>query len=158
MHVLNVHKRKYDLPKKEIAKMLKTLASTNDQVWPKEKWPKMKLQKGLSEGSKGGHGPIGYYVQSITEDEVVFKFTKPKGFNGVHKFNLTEISETSSELKHTIDIHIKGKALLLWHFGIRSLHDALIEDGMDKIHNKIMGQSKTTKWSLWVKVLRSILK
>jgi len=159
VRILNVHKRVFNLSKDKITELINTLSSPSDKVWPKEKWPKMKLDNGLSPGSKGGHGPIKYFVESHSlGKQVVFKFTRPKGFNGVHKFDINELSTNKTELVHTIDMEAKGKALLLWYTGVKWLHNALIEDGLDKIHNNIENDSKKTKWNLWVRILRVALK
>ena len=94
----------------------------------------------------------------MPDKEVVFRFTKPKGFHGVHKFDLIALDNQHTKVVHTIDMKAQGLALLQWHLAIRWLHDALIEDGLDKIHTKVTGESKRTPWNLWVKFLRSILK
>ncbi|MEM9548464.1 MAG: hypothetical protein AAGA77_20940 [Bacteroidota bacterium] len=159
MQILNVHKRTFYVPIEDITDLLSTIASENDLIWPKGKWPKMKLNNGLKEGSKGGHGPIRYFVESyIPNKTLVFRFTQPKGFKGVHKFELNTLDHQKTELVHTIEMEARGFALLQWYFGIRWLHDALIEDGLDKMHNHITGDSKRTTWNLWVKILRSVLK
>ena len=51
-------------------------------------------------------------------------------------------------------MNTKGRATLIWILGIRSLHNALIEDGFDKIENNFLGNQKSTEWSFWVKFLR----
>jgi len=119
----------------------------------------MKMDNGLDEGSRGGHGPIGYFVEShIPGQQIVFRFTKPNGFNGVHKFDIVEIESTKTELVHTIEMNVKGVALFQWFLVIKWLHNALIEDGLDKLHNTLTGDTKVAKWNIWVRILRAILK
>jgi hypothetical protein len=77
-----------------IAALFKTLASKNDKILATDKWPPMILDNGLQVGSKGGHGPIKYTVQEFKPDEFIqFAFTRPKGFNGFHKFEMTRLNE-----------------------------------------------------------------
>lgn len=155
MKVLNVHKRIINKPKKEVSEILKTLATENDKIWPKEKWPPMKFKTGIKIGAKGGHGPIRYSVEKYNPNEIIqFRFSKPNGFNGIHKFEINELSNEKTEIKHTIDMNTVGKGTLIWIFGIHSLHNALIEDGFDKIENYFLEDQKSTEWNFWVKFLR----
>ncbi len=117
----------------------------------------MKFKDGLKVESSGGHGPIGYKVLESNDDLMVFQFEKPKGINGIHKFEITKLTKESTELRHTIDIETNGLTSLLWIIGIRPLHDALIEDAFDKVENRYLKQQKKTKWSLWVKLIRAVL-
>lgn len=47
-----------------------------------------------------------------------------------------------------------GKATLIWTFAIRILHNALIEDGFDKLENNFSDKQKSTEWNFWVRFLR----
>ena len=158
MQVLNIHKRIIIQPKDKIADLFETLATREDKVWPIPAWPRMKLDRGLEKGSKGGHGPVRYTVLDYTPREFIqFKFTSPKGFHGVHQFELSTLVPDQTELKHTIKMKTAGSGTLAWIFAIRWLHDALVEDALDKVENHFGGEKKKTKWNLWVKILRSIL-
>ncbi|MEP7252926.1 MAG: hypothetical protein ABI683_11125, partial [Ginsengibacter sp.] len=120
MKVINIHKRVINQPKAEIAKLFETLATENDMMLATDKWSPMKLDNGLRVGSKGGHGKIGYTVQEyIPGESVHFKFTKPKKFNGFHKFEISEMGNNATEIKHTIDANISGTAIFLYPIAIR---------------------------------------
>ncbi len=155
MKVLNIHKRTLNQPKNKISELLATLSTENDRIWPKEKWPEMKFKNGIQVGAKGGHGPIRYSVEKYNTNEIIqFRFSNPKGFNGIHKFELKELTNQKTEIKHTIDMNTTGKGTLIWFFAIRSLHNALIEDGFDKLENKFSDNQKSTEWNLWVRFIR----
>lgn len=159
MKVLNVHTRELDQPKEKIEELFATLATDNDMMLANDKWSPMILDKGLTVGSKGGHGPIRYSVKEFVPDELVeFQFYKPKGFIGTHRFEINELNTNKTELKHIVDMKIIGPALLSWPLAIRWLHDAFIEDAFDKVENHFSGQAKRTRWSAWVKILRKLLK
>lgn len=159
MKVLNVHKRTINRPKEKIAKLFSTLATDNDMLLATHKWSPMILDNGLSIGSKGGHGPIRYSVNKFVPGTMVeFEFSRPKGFIGIHRFEINELDATKTELKHIIDMKIVGPALLSWPLAIRWLHDAFIEDAFDKVENHFSNDNKRTEWSLWVKILRKLLK
>lgn len=159
MKVLNVHDRVINAPKSTLTNLLSTLSRDDDKVWPHEKWPRLRLDKGLQVGSKGGHGPIRYTVTHCdVTSRVQFTFSRPIGFDGFHMFELEEIDADRTHIRHTIDMNTSAAATVLWLTGIRWLHDALIEDGLDKIENLVNQSSIKTRWSPWVKILRSILK
>jgi hypothetical protein len=64
MVVVNVHERMLDASITEIGKLIDTLASAEDKLWPRDRWPAMKFDRPLSVGAVGGHGPIRYTVES----------------------------------------------------------------------------------------------
>jgi hypothetical protein len=155
LKVLNIHKRILNQPKSKVSELIKALSSENDKIWPKGKWPAMKFEGGIQVGAKGGHGPIRYTVEKYNPNEIIqFRFSRPKGLNGIHKFEIRELGDNQTEIKHTIDMNTEGKGTWLWLLAIRSLHDALIEDGFDKLENNFPGEVKSTEWSGWVKFLR----
>ncbi len=159
MKVTNIHKRVITQPKANIAELFKTLSSENDMMLATDKWSPMILDNGLSVGSKGGHGPIKYTVKDFKPDNFIqFEFTEPKGFNGFHKFEISELNNNSTELKHIIDMNTEGLATLKWTFAIRWLHDAYIEDAFDKVENHFTTDKKNSEWTIWVKLLRKALK
>jgi len=159
MKVLNIHHRIIHQPKAVVAELLKTLATKEDKVWPQEKWPAMRFKEGLVEGAKGGHGPIRYFVKSIVpEESIEFEFMKPTGLVGIHKFEMKEVGDGQTEIKHTIDMKTNLIGTVQWNTFIRVLHDALIEDAFDKVENHFSPQKKKTPWNRRVKFLRKILK
>lgn len=156
MKVINVHKRIIQQPISKIGELLATLSSDNDKVVATDKWPPVKLDKGLLVGSKGGHGFIKYFVTDYQPNKsITFQFTL-KGFNGFHKFELTELNPNTTELSHTIDMNTKGSMVIKWILAIRWLHDAFIEDALDRVESHFLGTAKNTEWSLWVKFLRKL--
>ncbi len=143
MKVINKHKRTISQPIQKIALLFKTLAT--------DKWPPMKLDKGLQEGSKGGHGPIRYHVIDYQEGKSIkFQFDRPLGFDGYHKFELTSLEADVTELTHTIDMTTAGFGTIKWLFAIRWLHDAYIEDAFDKVENYFTTVKKKSEWRWWV--------
>ncbi|MCD4846750.1 MAG: hypothetical protein K8R76_01005 [Candidatus Aegiribacteria sp.] len=159
MKVTNIHKRIINQPEENISKILDTLSSNNDLLWPKEKWPPMVFKKGLVEGATGGHRPIRYSIKKYVPGNLIeFDFMKPDGFKGIHKFEITEIEKDKTELKHTISMTLSGKGMLTWYFAIKWLHDALLEDCMDKAENNFLTEKMHSDWNLWVLFLRRIFR
>lgn len=159
MKVLNIHSREINQPKAKILDLFNTLSQKDDKMWPLEKWPAMKFKDGLKENSVGGHGPIRYKVVNYDPmGYIEFQFIKPDGFDGNHTFEITDLIDGKTEIKHTIDMEATGLGTLSWCIGIRWLHDALIEDAFDKIENQLCHNEKHSAWNLWVKILRRIMK
>jgi hypothetical protein len=156
--ILNIHERNLNQPKARVWQLFETLASDNDLVIATNRWPRMKLDNGLNVGSKGGHGSIGYTIVEYKPVELIkFQFTKPSGFYGFHKFEITEVAEGETKLKHTIDMETSLKGYLLWTLAIRSLHDAFMEDAFDKVENHFTKTKKVSEWRVSVKFLRKVL-
>ncbi|NNK89051.1 MAG: hypothetical protein HKO89_00435 [Saprospiraceae bacterium] len=136
-----------------------TLSTQEDKLWPKENWPKMIFKDGLEIGSEGSHGPIRYKVLEYEKSgRIVFEFKKPNGFNGIHKFEISEIDPENTLIEHTIDMTTSGFGTIKWLLAIRSLHDALIEDAFDKIQEHFDHDYQKAEWSPWVRTLRAIFK
>ena len=91
------------------------------------------------------------------EKSITFQFDLT-GFNGFHRFDITELESNKTELSHIIDMTTTGSATLKWALAIRWLHDAYIEDAFDKVENHFTKDKKNTKWNLWVRTLRIIMK
>ena len=158
MRVLNHHSRRLKHSNAAVGERLDTLSGREDRLWPHERWPRMVFDRSLVVGATGGHGPIRYLVEGYDPGrEVVFRFTAPKGFFGTHSFRV-EAVEGGCELHHTIDMKVSGPALLSWPLIFRPLHDALLEDALDKVEASL-GESR---WSMrdlppFVRFLRRIL-
>lgn len=159
MRVINSHKRIINQPKEKVSDLFKTLATTNDQIWPAKNWPAMCFKEGLKIGSRGGHGRIHYTIIAFEAgNHIKFKFTKPNGFNGTHELSIKAMSEHASEIHHLIKMNTTLKASFLWVVVIRWLHDALIEEAFDNVQNYFSEEKKTATYSQWVVFLRDFYK
>lgn len=141
-----------------VAPLLATLSTEQDLVWPNKKWPRMKFKEGLVLNAKGGHGPIRYYISDyVPNKSIEFTFTQPSGFHGTHDLKLIPRGK-NTEVKHTINMLTRGKATILWLFAIRWLHDALLEDALDKVEGQFSEDVQLSKWNPWVRFLRWVAK
>jgi len=157
MSIINVHERVLDAPITEIGKLIDGLASADDKLWPHDRWPAMKFDRPLSVGAVGGHGPIRYTVESYKPGSCIqFRFTGPKGFLGGHRFEVETVEGEKTRLRHTIEMQVQGVARLIWPLVICPLHNALIEDALDRAEIYAGGRPAARSWSLWVRVLRRL--
>jgi len=158
MQVLNEHLRLIPASLESTGELMDTLASREDLLWPHERWPRMRFNGPLAIGAVGGHGPIRYTIEAYEPGRrIVFRFSAPKGFDGTHSFQASA-REGGCELRHVIQMRVSGRALLTWLLVIRPLHDALLEDALDKAESILNeGDWVQRRWTLWVRVLRRIL-
>lgn len=158
MKVINVHERVLQASMTEIGRLIDELASPNDRLWPHDQWPAMKFDRPLSVGAVGGHGPIRYTVERYQPGQSIqFRFTQPKNFLGSHGFEIEMVEGEKTRLRHIIEMQVPGIAWLSWHFVIRPLHDALIEDALDQAELYIGGRPAQRNWSGWVRFLRRVM-
>ncbi len=157
MRIQNVHTREFSATPKQAGVLIDRLASSNDRLWPRALWPRMKLNKPLAVGAKGGHGPIRYQVKEYSPGSFIkFEFSRPKGFDGYHSFEILKISDEKTMLRHTIKMNARGMAIIHWSLWVRSLHDALVEDGLSTAGIALGEDALLLEWSPWVKLLRWI--
>ncbi|MBS7808438.1 SRPBCC family protein [Variovorax sp. PCZ-1] len=154
MRIINIHSRHINAPATQIWPLLLTLGSTNDLVWPHEDWPRMKLDRPMQAGAVGGHGPIHYRV-SICEPSQQIRFEFIQGSVGFHEVILRDTAN-GCLLTHTIDTRPELGFFFKWHFIIRFMHDAVIEDLFDKLQAHIEPLPKRSRWTAYVKLLRTL--
>lgn len=156
MPVANVHERLLPAPADRISRMLETLATVNDELWPAG-WPQMRLDAGLREGSVGGHGPIRYEVTQVEAGRLVrFRFLAPRGLDGDHWFELVPRDDRSTLLRHGLVAKPSGAMRWQWPLLLRPLHDALIEDALARALAVSTDTEVTAKWSPRVRMLRRL--
>lgn len=157
MNVLNVHERTLLTGADDAWRLITNLGSKHDLLWP-DHWPKMRFDRPLGLGAHGGHGPIGYYVEQYAHGERIrFRFTRPSGFEGYHEF-LIEPRLGSVIFRHTLRVRTRGLATAYWLLVLRPLHDALVEDAMDRASSYSSGHNFASPWSLRVRFLKWLMR
>ena len=159
MRVYSLHEREYTSDADSVGALIDSLATPMDRLWPAENWPPMRLNDHLKVGARGGHGPIRYFVeQYVPERMAAFRFLAPRGFEGTHGFEL-EDRNGQAVLRHILRMQTSGLAVLTWPLVFRPLHDALIENALDKAAVSLgHGVDRRVGWSLYVRVLRALFK
>lgn len=158
MKIRNVHQRSFAVPPGRAGALIDTLASADDRLWPRQRWPRMRFDRPLSVGAGGGHGPVRYTVVAYEPGRrVEFRFNAPRGFVGWHGFDVATEADGRSVLRHVADLDLQGPALLTWPLFFRPLHDALIEDALDNAERELSGSvAHPARWSPAVRVLRAL--
>jgi len=160
MAVLNIHERELLATADEVGALLDSLASEDDLLWPVPTWPPMRLDRGLAMGSAGGHGPVRYTVAAYVPGRWVrFAFTGPRGFHGFHEYSVHPADGGGTTLRHTLAMKARGPARLSWPLAFRRLHDACLEDSLDRAEQAITGTvRRPARWSPYVRLLRSSIR
>lgn len=154
----NVQQRVIDAPIDVVGQIMDTVSGANDTMWP-DKWPPMTLDRGLTIGSHGGHGPIRYSVSEYEPSRHVrFVPDEGVGLAGYHEFTVAPQPGNRSLLTHVIDARLRGRMLVLWPIAILWIHQALLQDLLDKVERNATGtlSGKPARWSPWVRMLRRV--
>lgn len=159
MPVLNVHERSLACSEAALGALIDQLGSDNDDLWPVGKWPAIRLDRPLGIGATGGHGPIRYVVSNYVPARWIrFRFTGPRGFDGFHEFSIDQEADDKPVLRHVLAMHPRGLARLSWPLIFRSLHDALLEDSLDRAEHTLVGHvEQPARWTVHVQILRRLL-
>lgn len=154
--VENMHQRLLSAAPAVAGRLIDGLAGPDDPLWPTETWPAMRLDRSLGVGARGGHGPIRYRVESYAPGEAIrFRFEAPAGFSGYHEYVVIPQETGSTVLRHSLVMRTTGLARLSWPLLFRPLHDALIEDSLDKAGRSLgMTIVSPNVWSGHVRLLR----
>ncbi|HYE76988.1 MAG TPA: SRPBCC family protein, partial [bacterium] len=115
MRVLNIHERDLDATPAEVGRLIDSLSSPADVLWPSRHWPAMRFDRPLQVEATGGHGPIRYFVEAYEPGwRVQFHFTGPEGFLGFHAFVVQEIAPGRTRLRHVLEMETVGPAVRTW--------------------------------------------
>ncbi|NHC44962.1 SRPBCC family protein [Motilibacter aurantiacus] len=158
MLVRSVHERLLLASPDAVGELLDALGGAHDRLWPAGRWPPLRLDRPLRVEAAGGHGPIGYAVVAHEPGRrVVFRFTEPRGLVGVHRFEVEPRQGVGVVLRHTLEASLRGRLLLGWLLVLRPLHDALLEDLLDRAELAVEGRVHAPAgWTAYVRLLRPL--
>ena len=137
----NVHERVVGGDAAAVGALVDTLSSRDDRLWPYSRWPAMRLDRGLTVGSDGGHGPVRYAVDRYEPGRLVaFAFTPKFPILGEHRLEVLPGPDADTTLlRHTLEGHPRSWLRIGWPLCFRWLHDALIEDALDRTEVQLAG-------------------
>jgi hypothetical protein len=156
----NVHQRDLPASVSDAGRLIDGLAGPADRLWPTSRWPAMRFDRPLGPGAEGGHGPIRYRVTAHAPGRSVeFAFTAPRGLHGVHRFEAVELGPARTILRNVVEASPSGSMRLAWPLVWRPLHDALMEDALDRAEAELTGRPCIERdLSPWVRALRAAIR
>ncbi|WP_460758808.1 DUF2867 domain-containing protein [Nocardiopsis oceani] len=154
--VRNTHQRVIAAPAEIVGELVDALGGPRDRLWPSPAWEPMRLDRALSVGADGGHGPILYRVSEHEPGRRVrFTFHPEAGFRGYHELVVERLPDGNTLLRHHAEAVALGTTRLLWPLVIRPIHDAMVEDLLDNAEHAAAGRRPRPRpWSRWVRLLR----
>jgi hypothetical protein len=157
MKIVNVHQRRLEATRAQVALLIDSLGSPDDRFSPPD-WPRIKFDRPLAPGATGGHGSMRYVVTAWTPGESIrFRFTKPTGFQGWHGLTVLGASDDDCVLEHRIEMETEGQATLLWELATRHLHNAWAEDLLSQAQRAVGNKPLVVPWPARVRVLRRLM-
>ena len=156
MKILNVHQRVIDVPAREVGCLLDTLASADDRMWPHERWPALTASAPLQVGAIVDRAGLGTDTVAQYAPGSHIRFVYGKKHRSYHEFTVTEVSVEKCLLTHTLNAQPSIARWCLWSIGIRLLHDALMDDLLDKVESQLVAGGRQRAWSLTVRFLRRV--
>lgn len=96
-------------------------------------------------------------AESCRGRRVRFRFTAPRGFHGTHGLDVEPVGPSHTRLRHVLEMRTTGRARVSWPLVYRPLHDALLEDALDRAERAVGGAPNPRPWSRWVRLLRWVL-
>jgi hypothetical protein len=154
--VRNVHERRVAVPVERVGPLLDRVGGPDDALWPSPQWEPMILDGPVAVGAAGGHGPIRYRVVGYEPGRrVEFAFDPGLGVHGGHVFTAEPDGPSATVLRHVIDARLGWPMVLAWPLVVRWLHDALLEDLLDRAESAVgVRPARPARWSPWVRLLR----
>ena len=154
MNVVNVHHRLLHASPARVSELLASLGSPDDCLWPRNGWPRMRLDGPVAPGAAGGHGPIRYRVEAWQPGRLVrFRFAGMRGVEGWHAFEILDATPHHCVLEHRMEARLGGTTALKWACFIRPLHDACVEDALSQAQASLGETPRSVPWSPVVRLL-----
>ena len=154
--VINVHECLVPEPASRVGESLDRIGSDAATWWPSPAWPALVPDAPLALWVRGRHGPIRYQVtEYIPGRSVEFTFDERAGLRGTHRFDVIPQDSESCLVRHAVKGRTTGTMRLVWPLAMRWLHDAVVEDLMDRVATDA-GHPPTqrARWSWWVRLIR----
>ena len=156
MRVHDVHERWLPGTRASVGALIDSLGSDDDRLWPHDEWVAMRFDRPLGVGASGGHGFVRYEVVDYDAGRLVrFRYRRPRGLVGEHRFETEPgAGDGRTVMRHVVEAETHGLMSLFWPWGAKPVHDAMIEDALDRAEAHLGGTPRARRRSLWVRFSR----
>jgi hypothetical protein len=159
IQVHNIHERTIHATLAAAGALLDAMAEPGNPVWPSDRWPPLVLDRPIGIGADGGHGPIRYSCTGYEPGRrVEFTFAPGAPLIGTHTLEVLDGPTPGTvTVRHVIAGRLQGPGFVAWPLAIRGLHDALLEDLLDRL-SIALGEPPVTpaRWSMWVRLCHRV--
>lgn len=157
--VRNVHSRVTDGTVADAAALIEALGTRDDRLWPRDRWPRIRLDQGTAEGSRGGNAGLRYRVLQVEPGRrvrFVFESGSHPAVTGWHELRVDPIGDDGLQWTHELVLEHPS---LQVRTGLIPLHDALLEDLFDQIEYEL-GQHplERPEFSASIRTLRALMR
>lgn len=154
--VRNVHERTIPAPAETVGALLDRLATADDPLFPSPAWAPLRLDRPLSVGADGGHGPVRYRVTAYEPGRSVrFDFAPPS--DGHHRLDIEPLGPDRCRVRHVLVENQGPMAALSWALVIRPVHDTVIEELFDNAERAATGAvARPTRRTPYVRLLQRL--
>ncbi|GIF42515.1 DUF2867 domain-containing protein [Actinoplanes xinjiangensis] len=136
----NTHQRLLPAPAADVGRLLDRIGRPGDPLWPSPTWIPMRLDRPLSVGAGGGHGPVRYHVSDYRPGRLVeFTFDPRIGLTGTHTFEVIAHGDDACILRHRLVATPAAHMRLLWPALIGPCHDTVLEHLLDNAEHAVTG-------------------
>jgi hypothetical protein len=159
MRVQSIHSRDLHASPQELGRLVASLGSERDLLWPNDKWPgtQIEFDRPLGPGARGGHGVIRYSVEAYESDRlVVFRFEPGTGLDGTHRFDIEPVADDRTRLTHSLDVRLEGAVRLARPLLSRT-HDTIVRQLLDNAELATAGRvASPTRMPLWMRAMNAV--
>lgn len=157
--IRNVHERTISAPVDDVGRLIDGLSGPGDVLWPSPPWPPLRFDRPLGLDATGGHGPMRYRVTAyVPGRRVVCTFEPGRRLDGTHTLVAEAAGPDRTVVRHVLSARLRGVGLVGWPLLFRSLHDALVEDLLDRAESTLgVGPARRHRCSPWVRLVRRVL-
>ncbi|MEV4277555.1 DUF2867 domain-containing protein [Actinoplanes xinjiangensis] len=136
----NTHQRLLPAPAADVGRLLDRIGRPGDPLWPSPTWQPMRLDRPLSVGATGGHGPVRYHVSDYRPGRLVeFTFDPRIGLTGTHTFEVIDHGDDACVLRHRLVATPSAHMRPLWPALIGPCHDTVLEHLLDNAEHAVTG-------------------
>jgi hypothetical protein len=127
----NLHRRTIRGDLDTVGALIDAIATPDDRLWPVHDQLPLKLDRGVTVGARGGHGPARYEVVAHQPRRWVrFEFSRPRAIVGFHEFSVQPVPE-GAVFQHLMSARLGPALWVGYPVALRPLHNAVIERALD---------------------------